>query len=177
MKRIVVTGSECTGKTTLAAELAAWLNVPWLGEAARQVAMEVGRPLAADDVGTIAARHMSSEDALVERMHPPPPLIVLDTDLLSTVVYARHYYGECPSWIVDEAIARRADLYLLATCDIPWTPDGVRDRPRQREELHALFRDTLREFSALALEVDGSGPRRLRNAMAAVRAWRAARPG
>lgn len=176
MRRIVVTGSECTGKTALAGELAAWLNAPWLGESARQVAMALARPLTADDVGTIAVRHMTSEDALIERLHPPPSLMVLDTDLLSTVVYARHYYGVCPSWIADEAHARRADLYLLAGCDIPWVADGVRDRPHARDELHALFRDTLREFGAFTMEIDGQGAARLRNAMAAVRGWRAARP-
>ena len=36
MIRVVVTGSECTGKTTLAADLAARLSVPWVPEYARQ---------------------------------------------------------------------------------------------------------------------------------------------
>lgn len=172
MIRIVVTGSECTGKTTLARQLAAWLKAPALPEAARIVAESVARPLTADDVGTIARRHMSLEDALIHRSHPP--LVVLDTDLVSTVVYARHYYGRCERWIEDEAAARRATLYLLARPDVPWEPDGVRDRPTARTEMHAAFSDCLRKLGATVLEVDGLGPRRWQNTLAAVRGWRAA---
>lgn len=174
MIRIVVTGSECTGKTTLACQLATWLKVPSLPEASRLVAESLARPLTADDVGTIANRHMSLEDALVHRTHPA--LVVLDTDLVSTVVYSRHYYGHCEPWIVEEAAARRADLYLLAQPDVPWQPDGVRDRPAARAELHADFSRYLREIGATVLEVDGLGPRRWQNALAAVRGWRAAHP-
>lgn len=172
MIRIVVTGSECTGKTTLARQLAAWLKVPSLPEAARIVAESLARPLTADDVGTIANRHMSLEDALVHRTHPP--LVVLDTDLVSTVVYSRHYYGHCEPWIVEEAAARRAHLYLLALPDVPWQPDGVRDRPTARTEVHAAFRDYLRTLGATVLDIDGLGPRRWQHALAAVRGWRAA---
>ncbi len=172
MKRIVVTGSECTGKSTLARQLAAWLKVPSLPEAARAVAEAVARPLTADDVGTIASRHMSQEDALVHRAHPA--LVVLDTDLVSTVVYAHHYYGACEAWITEEASARRGDLYLLAAPDLPWEADGVRDRPAARAELHAAFGERLRTMGARVLLVDGRGPLRLQRAMASVRGWRAA---
>lgn len=174
MKRIVVTGSECTGKSTLARQLAAWLKVPSLPEASRAVAEAVARPLTADDVGTIASRHMAQEDALVHRARPA--LVVLDTDLVSTVVYAHHYYGACDPWITDEAVARRADLYLLAAPDLPWKADGVRDRPMARTELHAAFGVQLHAMGACVLPVDGAGPRRLQRAIAAVRGWRAAVP-
>lgn len=173
MTRIVVTGSECTGKTTLALQLAEWLGAPVLPEAARQVAERLGRPLVADDVRTIATHHLAQEDALVERLHPPR--IVLDTDLVSTVVYARHYYGACDPWIEEAAVARQGDLYLLALPDLPWEPDGIRDRPTERATIHAAFVAQLQAMQAMVLDVDGAGPARLRHAMAAVRGWRAAR--
>ena len=174
MKRIVVTGSECTGKSTLARQLAAWLKVPSLTEASRAVAEAMARPLTADDVGTIASRHMAQEDALVHRARPA--LVVLDTDLVSTVVYARHYYGACAAWITEEASARRADLYLLCAPDLPWEADGVRDRPTARTELHAAFGAQLQAMGARVLPVDGRGPLRLQRATAAIRGWRAAMP-
>ncbi|MBL8958581.1 MAG: ATP-binding protein [Gemmatimonadetes bacterium] len=174
MKRIVVTGSECTGKSTLARQLAAWLKVPSLPEAARAVAEALPRPLTADDVGTIASRHMAQEDTLVQRARPA--LVVLDTDLVSTVVYAHHYYGACDAWITEEAVARRADLYLWCAPDLPWQADGVRDRPAARAELHSAFGERLHAMGARVLPVDGVGPLRLQRAMAAVRGWRAAVP-
>jgi len=168
-RRIVFTGPESTGKTTLAAALAAELNAPLLPEAARAYAAErllEGRLLTADDVEPIARRTIAADDAALASA---PPLIVADTDLLSTVVYARHYYGACPSWIEREAAERRADCYLLCLPDLPWEADGIRDQPQARGELLEQFRAVLREFACEVAEVMGTGPART---VAATRAAR-----
>ena len=71
--------------------------------------------------------------------------MVLDTDLVSTMVYSRHYYGDCPRWIEEDAARRLADLYLLHHVDVEWVADGrQREQPERREELFARFRATLR---------------------------------
>jgi NadR type nicotinamide-nucleotide adenylyltransferase len=165
---IVVTGSECTGKTTLARTLAERLRAPWLPEASRAYAKErrdEGRALASDDVEPIARRDIAAADAA---LRSAPADLVLDTDLLSTVAYARHYYGACPAWIEGEARARLGALYLLCAPDLPWLADGVRDRPAAREAMHAHFRNVLREFGATVTEVRGFGPAREQAAMTAV---------
>jgi NadR type nicotinamide-nucleotide adenylyltransferase len=167
-QRIVVTGSESTGKTTLAAELAVAYPALLLPEMARTYAEErlkEGFTLTADDVGAIARRAIAAEDAaLVDA----PPLVILDTDLLSTVVYARYYYGACPAWIEAVARERLGDLYLLCLPDIPWLPDGVRDQRDNRDELHVRFQRTLAEFGAHVTEVAGTREARKAMAVAAV---------
>jgi nicotinamide riboside kinase len=166
-RRLVITGPESTGKTTLAAGLAARLGAPLLAEAARAYAEEGvrrGHALTAADVGPIAQLTIAHEDHALEHA---PALLVLDTDLVSTVVYSRHYYGSCPVWIEAEAWARRGDLYLLCDIDLPWESDGVRDRPAQREMMYGLFRDTLAEFGCTVAPVCGIGEARLRVASAA----------
>ncbi len=85
------------------------------------------------------------------------PLEIHDTDLVSTVVYSRHHYGDCPAWIVEEAKKRLADLYLLLDIDVPWTADGVRDSGARREQLHCEFLDALRDFGARVVTISGSG--------------------
>jgi NadR type nicotinamide-nucleotide adenylyltransferase len=160
--RIVLTGSESTGKTTLARDLARHFGTHWVPEQSRSYAERVRRELKADDVGPIASEQITAEDAAIaEAIRRGDRWVFLDTDLLSTVVYARHYYGSCPAWIEAEARARRADLYLLADIDLPWTPDAVRDRPRARDQLHAEFRAALTEFRAEVCLVRGIGELRL----------------
>ncbi len=133
-RRIVLTGPEASGKTTLARALARNFRAAWLPEQARLYAEQVKRELTAADAELIAQRTIDAEDAAVAG---DPSLLLLDTDLISTVVYVRHYYGPCPAWIESAAREHRADLYLLCAPDLPWNPDGVRDRPAQREEMFA----------------------------------------
>ena len=165
---IVLTGPECSGKTTLAAALADAFAAPWTREAAREFAESSPEPLSSATVASIARLSMRIEDeAWAER----PTLLVRDTDLVSTVVYARHYYGAVEDWIVAEARARRGDLYLLGAPDLPWSADGIRDRPTQREELFTEFERALEEFGATRIVIRGSGEARTMAAIAAVRAY------
>lgn len=164
--RIVVTGSECTGKTTLSQQLADRLGGLWLPEYSRRYVESVQRALTAADVEPIARGQMALEDAsLLSR----PQLIVQDTDLVSTVVYAEFYYGRCPPWIEEQAQLRLAPLYLICDIDIPWIPDGVRDQPNAREMIHARFVHTLERVGARAVLVSGLGPERLEHALTVVR--------
>jgi len=148
---VCLIGPECTGKTTLARRLAAELGVPWVREYAREYAEARGNDLGADDVEPIARGQMALADAAGDAR-----LVVLDTDLISTVVYARHYYGTCPSWLEEEARRRRANLYLLMDTDVAWEPDAARDAGGDvREDLFDAFRAALDEFGTRWETVSG----------------------
>jgi NadR type nicotinamide-nucleotide adenylyltransferase len=163
---VTLIGTESTGKTTLAAELGRHFGAPVVAEAARIYLGRVGRGLTAEDVGPIAREQAAAEDAALAAADR---LVVKDTDLVSTVVYARHYYGACPSWIEDAATRRRADLYLLHRPDVPWVPDGpYRDRPADRAVLHAAFAESLAALNARVVELRGIWAARRTAAIAAV---------
>jgi len=169
VQRIVLTGGECTGKTTLARVLAERWDTAWVPEAAREVALAKAGPLGPEDVGPIARAHIAAADAaLGEATRLERPAVFFDQDLLSTVVYARHYYGDCPPWIERLAAERLGDLYLLCPPDLPWTPDPARDRGDRREEMHALFAAALAGAGARVAPVAGAGPERAARAAAAV---------
>ncbi len=109
----------------------------------------------------IARMHVRLADAAARAAgEAGRPIVVLDQDLFSTAVYARHYYGGCPHWIERLAARRRGDLYLLCAPDLPWSADGVRDRPAAREEIHALFVAALPAAGARIAEVTGVGAAR-----------------
>jgi NadR type nicotinamide-nucleotide adenylyltransferase len=150
--RIVLTGPESTGKSVLAAALAHAYGAPLSLEYAREYA-EGRDTLGPDDVEPIARGQIAAEDRA--RAAGGAALVLHDTDLVSTVLYARHYYGDCPAWIVDAARTRRADLYLLCAPDVPWATDPVRDRPHARDELFAEFRATLDAFGCPVVEIRG----------------------
>jgi NadR type nicotinamide-nucleotide adenylyltransferase len=148
---VCLIGPECTGKTTLAQQLAAHFGVPWVPEFVREYAERVRRPLTVDDVEPIAM----GEIALLDAADADDGLLILDTDLVSTMVYSRHYYGGCPEWIVAEAAVRRADLYLLTGIDVPWSGDDVRDSASAREDLHRAFASALAALDARVTVISG----------------------
>jgi NadR type nicotinamide-nucleotide adenylyltransferase len=135
-----VTGSECTGKSTLAHQLAEHYATECVPEFVREFARTMGGRLQLSDHGPIARGQIALEDEYAPRASK---LLFHDTDLLSTVVYCRHYFGRCPEWIEAAAADRRRDLYLICDIDVPWTPDGMRDRGDRRPEMHKYFLDAV----------------------------------
>ena len=165
MIRVVLTGSESTGKTTLAARLAAHYGVAHVPEFVREYAVNKRGPLEFDDHGPIAGGQIALEDEAAARGEP---VVVQDTDLLSTVVYCEHYFGGCPQWIIDAARARRPDLYLVCEIDVPWIEDGIRDRGHMREDMQRLFRAAVRASAAPAIVIDGDAEQRFARAVDAI---------
>ena len=165
MKKVVLTGSESSGKTELAARLGEHFKAPVSREFVREYAAKREGPLMFTDHGIIAYGQMAAED---EAMAKAGDLVILDTDLVSTAVYCKDYFGYCPPWIDEQAQKRAADLYLLMRPDIPWIPDGIRDREHQREEMHALFAHKLKAMGVRFVEIGGERDARFAAAVQAI---------
>lgn len=165
MIKVVLTGGESTGKTQLARQLGQHFHAPVAEEFVRAYAASRGGQLGFADHGPIARGQMAAEDDAIRRA---TDIVILDTDLVSTVVYCEHYFGRCPEWIEQEARSRAGDLYLLMQPDIPWVADGVRDRGHMRDEIHALFTSKLGELGLTYVEIGGTGDERLERAIHAV---------
>lgn len=157
LHRVVVTGSESTGKTTLAAQLAAHYGVHVVPEYSRTLVAQLGRPIEARDHDALGRGQMANEDASIARARADGHhLLVYDTDLTSTVTYCHHYTHSCPAFVEEAALARKASLYLLCDIDVPWVPDGVRDRSERRDEMHAAFVATLERMDARYVVLRGT---------------------
>lgn len=163
--RVVLTGSECTGKTTLAHRLAEHYGTVASREFVREYAIARGNQLTFDDCDPIARGQMAAEDEAVARA---TRVAFIDTDLVSTLVYGAHYYGRCPAWIAEAAVRRAGDLYLLMNIDVPWVADPARDRGHRRPEMHALFRDRLEALHLPYVEISGNWEQRFAAAVQAV---------
>ena len=169
-RRVVVTGSECTGKTMLTEGLAEYFGCPSSPEGARLYVAQHNRPLTVADVDPIASLQIALEETAVREAHD---LVIHDTDLVSTLVYACHYYGTSPAWIVRTASEREADLYLLCDIDLPWVSDGLqRDSgsAEQRRKIHENFVETMTRTGLHWILIQGSGEKRLEQAVRTIKA-------
>jgi NadR type nicotinamide-nucleotide adenylyltransferase len=168
--RVVLIGPESTGKTRLAEDLGERYGVPWSPEFAREYVEGRTTTLTFADVEAIGRGQKETEDAtLAQAGRLGVPLVILDTDLVSTVVYSRHYYGDCPTWIEKEARGRLGDLYLLHHIDVPWVAEGlVREQPERREELLRRFQATLGELAASVVHIRGDWEQRRRLAVESI---------
>jgi NadR type nicotinamide-nucleotide adenylyltransferase len=171
--RVVVTGPESTGKTTLASDLAAHYGTVWVPEFARPYLDRKnahglppsGLMVEPSDLQPIADGQTGSEDVLARRANR---VLLCDTDVTTTCVYARHYLDLVPPAIDAESRRRRYALHLLLGVDVPWVPDPQRDRPGLRGEMYALFREALVERGHRFVEVCGSWEQRRARAIEAI---------
>lgn len=171
---VVVTGAESTGKSTLASALTRELGATLVPEFARAYAERVRRPLTAADVEPIARGQVAAQDAALEQVrrrlagegwrHRASGLLILDTDLLSTLVYTRHYYGDTMPELESLVRERRPDAYLLAGAEFPFEPDPVRDSAHAREALHEKFMEATGASGVPTTRLLGTVNERLRAA-------------
>ena len=159
--RIVLTGSECTGKSTLAAMLAKHYKVECVEEYLREYFIAHNGVLTLEDAVPIAKGQIAAEDAVEDAMEEKgADLLLCDTNILSSVVYNKHYYGTNPEWIEEAFTQREYTLYLLCGIDVPWEADGQRDMPEEREYMQGLFRAELEERNLPFVELTGDANKR-----------------
>ena len=163
-RRLVLTGAESTGKSMLAERLARHFGAPLVPEYAREYAARMGL-LTVEDVEPIARGQQAAEAAVHPGVHS---LVVYDTDLLSTAVYARHYYDWCPDWL-EHTVRHRSGLYLLLDIDVPFIPDPTRGPAQRRAELHQRFERALEEAGVAWTTISGGWEERFERAVETVR--------
>jgi len=165
-----VVGAECSGKTTLAAQLAQRFGVPWVPEFSR-VYLAGKDAYDADDVLAIARGQHAAEVAATN----DHTLLIADTDLVVIKVWWDVRYGGGHPWIdstlAQQLTSERRRCYLLPTPDIPWMPDPLREHPDDRPALHARYRALLDALGVRYLEVSGSPQERLDRAAAVINGW------
>lgn len=168
---IAVLGAESTGKTTLAAELAAQLatrtGLPctWVPELLRGWCERAGRTPRVDEQAAIAA----SQAEAIDTARHAHALVVCDTTPLMTAVYSRLLFGDAS--LDDAAInfQRRCSMTLLTAIDLPWVADpAIRDGPHVQVPVDTLLRQLMQQHGLDWSVVSGSGDARLQSALAAV---------
>lgn len=140
IRRVAIVGPESTGKTTLAEQLAKHYNTVFVAEYAREYINNLKRPYSIDDIVTISKRQMEMEDKLSAEANK---ILICDTSLLVTKIWAEFKYSKCPAWIEEHYHKRHYNLHLLCNTDTPWEYDTQREHPHLRQELFAIYKQEL----------------------------------
>jgi NadR type nicotinamide-nucleotide adenylyltransferase len=171
-KKIVLYGSESTGKTFLAKSLAQHFQSIWIPEFARsyyeirnsetELKLENNQISEYKDISQTTIGQIILEDSMNSSNQK---YIFLDTNILSLIVYSKHYFGKVPSWLEKKMEERHYDLYLLTNLDIEWKADSLRDRPFEREKMHELFENELIKRNLNYYEVKGKNEKRVQQSI------------
>jgi nicotinamide riboside kinase len=163
LTRIILTGPECTAKTTLTTELSLRYGSVYISEYAREYIENLNRQYTYEDVVHIAMKQVELMETFSKQSGK---LLFLDTYLIITKIWFKRVYGRMPYWIDSEIQKTKNDLYLLCKPDIPWKIDSVRENGGEMREI--LFNDYENELRLAGLNyaiIDGQGVERIENAM------------
>jgi nicotinamide riboside kinase len=162
--RVVLTGPESTGKTSLAEQLAKHFQAPLIAEIARAYLQDRSGYLPTDllQIATLQrAAEGAAEDADVA---------IMDTDLQVVTIWWQEKYGAAPRSLTHAYRTQRERHYLLCAPDLEWAPDPLREAPEDRERLFELYQADLDARDLPYSIVEGLGDARLTAAVRAIEA-------
>jgi NadR type nicotinamide-nucleotide adenylyltransferase len=165
LKKVVLVGPECTGKSTLSSLLAKHYDTVWVPEYARQYIERLERPYEEKDLLKIAQGQLNLEDKF---MAQADNVLICDTDLTVIKIWSEHKYGACDEVILQQMAQRKYDLYILTGIDLRWEDDPQRENPHLREYFYAVFKKELEQQNTHYIEVSGESYDRLQKAVEAI---------
>ena len=168
MKQIVIIGPESTGKSTLAAQLAAYYKTVWCPEFTHEYLRERGTDYTYDDLLNIAHGQITLEDNM--RQQARNGYYFIDTDMYVMKVWSEVAFNNCHTWILKQIAARKYDLLLLCDTDLPWVPDGLREYPdlQMRQRLFKMYKDILINDGSRWAVISGKPEERLQTAISII---------
>ncbi|MDC0201777.1 ATP-binding protein [Flavobacteriales bacterium] len=141
MNKIIVTGPESSGKTTLCKSLSEHFNIPFTEEYAREYLNKQNGKYTQSDL-----RRIAKEQLLKEQINEG--ILICDSDLITIKIWSEYKYGNCNNWILEQIEKQKTEnrFYLLCNPDIPWKADSLRENPTNREELFEIYKEELEKL-------------------------------
>lgn len=168
--KIALLGAESTGKTRLAQELAAHFQATGrsasaVPEALRDWCAREGRTPRPEEQMAIAQEQERRVDEATARYE----VVIADTTAVMVAIYSAMLFEDGSLYRYALERQRLYEVTLVTGLDLPWVADGLqRDGPHVQGPVDALVREILGKAGVHYRVVYGSGPERLRNALAAI---------
>lgn len=159
--KVVVLGTESTGKTTLTVQLSKHFNCGVVLEAAREI-IENSNTFTVEDLHLVAAEHAKRID---RSLLGDSPLVIIDTDIHTTKSYSLFTFEK--ELVVSAGICKsnKANIYLYLNDDVDFLQDGTRLNEAERNLLDLSHRRVLQDHSIAIIEIRGSWEERFLSAV------------
>jgi NadR type nicotinamide-nucleotide adenylyltransferase len=163
--KIVITGAESTGKSTLAESLATHFQTIWIPEYSRTYVEKLQRNYTYTDI-EIIARHQIAEQQNIDHNID---LVFFDTWLIITKVWFEFVFGKSPAWLHEFILQSNIDLFLVCDIDIPWVSNPVRENGGEnRKILHNIYIEQIESYGFNYQVISGIEDERFKNALKVV---------
>lgn len=164
IERVCLLGGESSGKTTLAAALAARLGTCWAPEVGRERWVEQGGALVYYDMLIIGRGQVAREDVLAREARR---WLVCDGSALTSLFYSLDGYGRAEPAL--ELLARRRyAVTFVCAPDFDFVQDGTRRDAAFRARQHRWYLALLARFDMPYMLLEGTVEQRLSTACAAL---------
>ena len=166
LRKVIITGPESTGKSTLVKALAAHFQTNWVPEYARAYLDKLKQPYNRHDLLNIVEGQLRLESSIEKKSKG---LLFYDTSLIVLKVWYEHKYGKIPPLLSENLKHFTADLFLLPNIDLPWKFDPQREHPHRRKYFFDIYKKELKKLQANYIIISGTGEKRLKKAIEAVK--------
>ena len=181
MLKIIFTGPESSGKTTLSRQLAAHFNAPLVEEYVRVFFEKKGIPqYSQEDLVQIAKGQINDELRMMNDesliTHHLLPILICDTDLLTLKIWSIVVFGNCSSELIqlidNQLINQPLTIiqyhFLCSPEGINWEDDPLRENPNDRERLFNIYEKELQFYKKNYKILRGSVEERLQVAISMI---------
>jgi NadR type nicotinamide-nucleotide adenylyltransferase len=170
--RISIIGPECSGKTTLADQLASHFDAKLVSEYARTYLEQKGAPASYEDLYQIAIgqHELENQAEKAALAKAQGSVIISDTDLQVVRIWSEIAFEKCDNRILSMLAAARRDIYLLTYPDLVWVADGQREYPDEKDRLRIFhhYLDSMVGQQSFFEIIKGQGTLRLETAIIAI---------
>lgn len=159
--KVVILGTECTGKTTLTEKLAKYFNCSFVSEAGRNIIAN-SNSFTFNDLYLVASEHATRID---KSILADSPLVIIDTDIHTTKSYSLFTFEKELEISTDIYNSNRANIYLYLNNDVEYLQDGTRLSEADRNLLDLSHRQVLTDHNIEIIEVKGDWDERFEKAV------------
>jgi HTH-type transcriptional repressor of NAD biosynthesis genes len=159
--KVVILGTESTGKTTLTVKIANHFNCSLVLESAREIIANSNN-FSFDDLYLVAKEHAKR---IEKTILADSPLVIIDTDIHITKSYSRITFKKELEISAEIYNSNKANLYFYLNNDVEYLQDGTRLSEDERNLLDLSHRQVLIDYNIDIIEIRGDWNERFEKAV------------